>query len=118
MKPVSNAVAFSLLIPELMKAGREVGYALCVHGSMARDLDVVAVPWTEDAQSAERLVIHIAAALGGHFRNSSRKIEGTDEWEQVPAAEPTVKPHGRLSWVIWVADRLYIDLSVMPRQSA
>ena len=41
MKDVSNATAYALLVPALMKAGREVGYALAVHGSMARDLDLV-----------------------------------------------------------------------------
>jgi len=32
---------------------RDCGYAIAPHGSLARDLDVIAVPWTEDAVSAE-----------------------------------------------------------------
>lgn len=62
MKDVSNATAYALLIPSLMKAGREVGYALAVHGSLARDLDIIAVPWTDEAVSAERLIMHLMAA--------------------------------------------------------
>lgn len=114
MKEVSNATAFALLIPCLMKAGREVGYAVAVHGSLARDLDIVAIPWTDEAESAERLVMHLVAAVDGRLRNGARK-EG-EEWVRVPASEPVIKPHGRLVWVVHVGhDGLYIDISVMPR---
>jgi hypothetical protein len=119
VKPVSNAVACAFLLPKLMEAGRDLGYAICAHGSLARDLDVVAVPWTETAESAERLIIHLAAAVGGVFRNAGRRVtkeDGTEEWETVHASTPTVKPHGRLAWTIHVGDHgLYIDVSVMPR---
>lgn len=120
MKDVTNAVAFSLLIPSLMKAGREVGYAIAVHGSMSRDLDLVAIPWTEGAVSAERLILHLVAAVDGHIRNGSRKVqkEGSDEatWETVSGSEPAVKPHGRLAWTIHLGHNgMYLDVSVMPR---
>ncbi len=113
MKDVSNAVAFALLLPDLMKAGREVGYAVAVHGSMARDLDLIAVPWTEEAVSAERLIMHLLAAVDGKLRNGARK-KG-DEWERVPASEPALKPHGRQTWVVHVgSDGMYLDVSIMP----
>ncbi len=123
MKDVSRAVAYTLLIPELMEAGRQVGYAIAVHGSMARDLDLVAVPWTEEAVSAEQLVMHLMAAVDGHLVNGSRKIavEGKPEgeWEFVPAAAPTVKPHGRLAWSFHLGHHgMYVDVSVMPRAKA
>lgn len=115
MKDVSNATAYTLLIPTLMKAGREVGYAIAVHGSLARDLDLVAIPWTEEAVSAERLVLHLAAAVDGRFRNGGRnKADGT--WEMVHGSVPAVKPHGRLAWSMHIGhDGLYLDVSVMPR---
>jgi hypothetical protein len=115
MKDVSPALAFALLIPELQKAGREVGYAIAVHGSLARDLDVVAIPWTDEAVSAERLIMHLLAAIDGRLRNgATRNEDGT--WTPAPASVPSVKPHGRLAWSIHVGhDGLYIDVSVMPR---
>lgn len=114
MKEVSNAVAYALLIPSLMEAAREVGYAIAVHGSMARDLDLVAIPWTENAVSAERLMLHLIAASDGRLRNGGRKLpDGT--WETVHASEPTKKPHGRLAWSIHIGHAgMYIDISVMP----
>lgn len=116
MKDVSNAVAYATLIPQLMKAGREVGYAIAVHGSLARDLDVIAVPWTEEAVSAERLVMHLMAAIDGRLRNGATcKADG--EWEPAPASVPTAKPHGRLAWSIHFGhDGMYLDVSVMPRR--
>lgn len=118
MKDVTYAIPYALLLPSLMKAGREVGYAIAVHGSMARDLDIVAIPWTEDAVSAERLIMHLVAAVDGRLRNgATRKEDGT--WEPAHASSPTVKPHGRLAWTVHVGhDGLYVDVSVMPRGNA
>lgn len=118
MKDVSNATAYALLLPDLMKAGREVGYAICAHGSHVRDLDIVAVPWTEDAVSAERLIMHLVAEVDGRLRNGGRRRED-GEWETVPASAPAIKPHGRRAWSIHLEGRhsnLYIDVSVMPRR--
>ncbi|WP_343577986.1 hypothetical protein [Pseudomonas sp.] len=44
---------------------REVGYAVGVHGSLERDLDLIAAPWQEGAVSAEQLCRHLADGLGG-----------------------------------------------------
>lgn len=116
MKDVSNATAYALLIPDLMKAGREVGYAIAIHGSWARDLDVIAVPWTAEAVSDERLIMHLMTAVDGKLRNGGRKKEGSDEWERTHGSEPAIKPHGRRAWSIHIGlSGLYIDVSVMPR---
>jgi hypothetical protein len=105
MKDVSPAVAYAMLLPELMQAGRDVGYAIAVHGSLSRDLDVVAVPWTDEAVSAERLVMHLMSAVGGRLRDGHKRKDGTeDQWEKVSGGNPAVKPHGRLAWSIFIAD--------------
>jgi hypothetical protein len=115
VKDVSNATAYALLIPILMKAGREVGYAIAIHGSWARDLDVVAVPWTENAVNAERLILHLMTAVDGRLRNGASKPEGSEEWIRKHGSEPAVMPHGRRAWSIHVGNEgLYVDVSVMP----
>ena len=119
MKEVSTAVAFTLLLPDLMRAGREVGYAVAVHGSMARDLDLVAIPWTDEAVSAERLILHLLAAVDGRLRNGSTPpMTDGGERQRVVASEPKLLPHGRQAWSIHVGrDGLYLDVSVMPRET-
>ena len=90
--------------PGLVARACELGYALLIHGSLARDLDLVAVPWTEAAVSDEDLVEAIRAKCDG--------------WVGVSAAKPGgvgAKPHARKVWTLMLNGHAYIDLSVMPR---
>jgi hypothetical protein len=36
---------YTSLLPELRRVAREYGYELGLHGSMTRDLDLIAAPW-------------------------------------------------------------------------
>jgi hypothetical protein len=99
-------------LPFAINAARERGYALAQHGTMGRDLDLIAVPWTDHACSAEELALAIAAATGTNITQDGKH-------------DPTSKPHGRLCWSLhfhvvskdqWaIATGCYIDLAVMPR---
>lgn len=87
------------------KLAWEEGYAIGLHGSFTRDLDLIAVPWSERVSEPEHLVRRIVAATGLHSLPSN----------------PGTKPHGRLVWtLIFPAfeDPRFVDLSVLPRQSA
>ncbi len=79
------------------------GYALALHGSMSRDLDLIAIPWTEDADSSEILLAAFCKFI-------------TDKAEvDLNPGKPTKKPHGRCSYAIPIGhDGHYIDLSIMP----
>lgn len=88
--------------PDLVARARSLGYALLIHGSLARDLDLVAVPWTEEAADADTLVNALVASCQG------RLGMGT-----TVGGEP--KAHGRVAWRIMLHGYAYIDLSVMPR---
>lgn len=80
------------------------GYALALHGSMGRDLDVIAIPWTDDADEPEKLLDAFAKAVV--------------KTEEINYSRPgaTQKPHGRkaYSFILGHAGH-YIDLSIMPR---
>ena len=79
------------------------GYALALHGSMARDLDLVAIPWTEDADSPEKLIKAFA-----RFIITKAKVG-------MRPPKPTNKPHGRLAYICPIGhDGHYLDVSVMP----
>lgn len=80
------------------------GYALALHGSMARDLDLVAIPWTEDADAPEKLLESIR-----------RFIEGKAAVD-VKIGPPRHKPHGRLAYTVPIGfGEQYLDISIMPR---
>lgn len=114
MKDVSPASAYIALIPRATEVARESGYALAVHGSVGRDLDLIAAPWTDEAVSAEALILALLGAFGFmHAHMSSRKTE--QEAGQPSGDLPAKKPHGRLAWTINFDNGLYLDVSVMPR---
>lgn len=101
------------MLPKLVRAARAKGYALAVHGSLTRDLDLVAIPWTEEAAPALEVAQALIDASGGFIRE---RTEGPGHPAGWPGTrDPSQKPHGRLAWSIHLGGGPYIDLSVMPR---
>ena len=90
------------LYPRLREVARQHGYALALHGTLAKDLDVLAAPWTEEAVDEGTLVKALVECAGGFI---------------APGSGREHKPHGRMAWAIHLGRAGgYIDLSVMPRR--
>lgn len=96
------------ILPVIREVARSCGYAIGVHGSMTRDMDLIAIPWTEKALLRTTLVKRICKAVDG--------LE-VDSWN-------TAKPRGRHAHTILLKRGLtskidgkvwsiFIDLSVM-----
>lgn len=98
---------YSQLLPRIRARGKRLGYAIAVHGTMQRDFDLLAAPWTEKAAKPELLVRSVANMVGGY-------VIGEHNDHGVLCERPQRKPHGRLSWNICWGGRAFIDLSVMP----
>lgn len=78
------------------------GYALAIHGSFTRDLDVIAVPWVEKPKAAEAFVRHITHRTGMLIHHPMQ-----------------LREHGRMVWTLHFpdfGDPRFIDFSVMPTQ--
>lgn len=103
-----HAAAYIALYPRLSEKAAEHGYALAIHGSFARDMDVIAVPWTAEASDAETLVRELVA----HIRQLWMADDGA--W-MVVATPPEPRPHGRVTWSITLGAEAFVDISVMPR---
>lgn len=83
------------------KLAWEEGYAIGLHGSFTRDLDLVAVPWVEKPCEPFHLVRRIVAATGLKLRSET----------------PGAKPQGRLVWTLLFpsfGDPRFVDFSVIP----
>lgn len=79
------------------------GYSLAMQGSFTRDLDLLAVPWTDSACEPEHLARRIEEAASLRITHPSKDGE---------------KPHGRLVWTMkfkTFGDPRFVDLSIMPR---
>lgn len=94
---------YASLLPEIREAGRKSGYAITIHGSMARDFDLVAVPWTRKAVSARALVRQMCRLTRTLFVSND------------PASSDVKRPHGRRAWKLFFGGKPYLDLSIMPR---
>ena len=77
------------------------GYALALHGSMLRDLDLIMVPWIDKPDPAE-LVFH-------EFR---KKIGYLVPDGALPYSSKVDKPHGRIAYAIPSGSGGYLDISV------
>lgn len=118
--PTRLGRVYDIALVQARAAARQHGYALAVHGSELRDLDLIAVPWVEEASSPAVLAEAIRAMVNGEFTTND-----------VPKNKPTRRPHGRLGWAIMLMGtdaralisktsatktpfHPYLDLSVIP----
>ena len=90
-------------LPRLRDTARTCGYTLAIHGSLCRDLDIVAVPWVNRAVSKDELLTHLASTC--------RDLTG---WGIIHSNDWVEKPHGRMATTIIAASDVHLDLSVMP----
>lgn len=130
MKPPTRAPFFACLYHALCDTARKHGYALAIHGTVTTDLDLVAIPWTEEAAAAEvlrdALMQHIGAVdyenllmrqLDGNVDLVKQIVERDEKSrnEQRDGSGFTIKPHGRRAWNLYMDAGAKVDLSVMPR---
>ena len=106
MKEPIKAPAYAALYPQLCEVARANGYALAIHGTLARDMDLIACPWSPQAESAEKLVADIWKACQWLH---NREFENEEKYR------PEEKAHGRRAWTIPLMSGAAIDLSVMPK---
>ncbi len=99
MKPANMAPFWVFLYPSLAEIARKHGYALAIHGSVGRDFDLIAVPWTEQPGDPSCVIRDI------HETYAVANVLG-----------PYKKLHGRLVWSISIvgSGEVFLDLSFMP----
>lgn len=98
-KPNNGPVYAAAMYTGLAKIARKHGYALAAHGSLARDFDLLCIPWIEYPSSPEAVVEEITStyAVGDLPDN------------------PGIKLHGRKVWTLTIGfGECFLDLSFMP----
>lgn len=94
MKPAVLAPLYIAIYPELAELFRKNGYALAIHGSLAKDFDLVAVPWRREVSSVEEVLRELQSEFG------------------LKSVSSSVKDHGRLCHtVVAGCGTCYLDLS-------
>lgn len=91
---------YTTILPEIRDAGKELGWAIAVHGSLVRDFDLIAVKWTEDARPQKELIDKLLELLKPYDREGVSK-------------RSVYKGNGRTAYDIPIGCGMYIDLSVV-----
>jgi hypothetical protein len=93
------APVYCALYPSLCSIFQRNGYALAVHGSLARDFDLVAMPWVEEAKDPGEVIDDI------------RK----DGFVMDVIGNPEIRFHGRIVYTLSIGfGECACDLSFMP----
>jgi len=96
------APAYAMMLPLFQQVGLAHGYAIAIHGSMASDLDMVAMPWTEEPSSHAELF----DALYNRFCKGAPEIE----------AGPTYLLHHRVAYKLPLRGFCFVDLTIILRE--
>lgn len=109
---------YTYMMEALKEIARKHGYNLLVHGSLNRDLDLIAVPWTNNPKPEIDLIKALDFYLTGKTRTSAT---GNDSkaymFEKLPGGRSNyvieMARHGE--WNNYEKDmQYYLDISVTP----
>jgi hypothetical protein len=92
---------YACIYDDLKKKALECGWALGLHGSLASDMDIMAMPWTEDAKPVEVMI----QALSDCFIDSPFKKQHT-----VPHYD---KPNNRVVYTMSIWGDFYLDVNII-----
>ncbi len=68
MKPTHAKPSLYAFYFEVLKViAKEYGYNLVLHGSMNRDLDLIAIPWVDDPKPEFEMIKHFEKELTGMY---------------------------------------------------
>jgi hypothetical protein len=102
-------------IEKMRDAARICGYALAVHGSLAFDIDVIAVPWVVQAVPEADLIEALRKACESVTNLPTICGFADDTLAATYKMEPREqKLHGRVAWSWQLGGGVYVDCSVMP----
>ena len=101
IKTNGRAVFYAVLYESFRKVAIDLGYTLALHGSMSKDMDLIAVAWTEEAKPVKSLIEAISNEIGDTVWKEHHFI--SEE-----------KPHGRIAYTLSIMGEYFIDLSIIP----
>jgi hypothetical protein len=97
MKQANMAPVYVGLYPEIAEVVRRHGYALAVHGSLAKDFDLICIPWIDEPSPHEDVIKEL-----------------TDTF-RVDNISCNPKAHGRICYTLIISvGTCYLDFSFMP----
>ena len=95
-----KAAFYACIWPDLVSAALDCGWALGLHGSLASDMDIMAMPWTDDADEVEIMLKKLQECF-------------TENKLVKSIRKSTDKPNGRIVYGIPIWDDFYLDINII-----
>lgn len=95
-----RAAFYAAMWDDLRQAAMDKGWALALHGSLAKDMDIMAMPWVEGAQSVDEMIL----AIKGCFCES-----------QLMEIQMGPMPNGRVVYTLSIWADFYLDINIIKR---
>jgi len=93
-----RAVFYAAIWDDLRQSALDRGWALALHGSLKSDMDIMAMPWVENAAPVEDMII----GLKGCFTDAD-----------CIAIEVSQKPNNRVVYTLSIWADFYLDINVI-----
>lgn len=96
-----KAAFYASIYDDLRNAAMNCGWALGLHGSLSSDMDIMAMPWTEDAKPVEMMI----QALSDCFTENP--------WKDMHTTPHFGKPNNRIVYTMSIWGDFYLDINVI-----
>lgn len=100
-----KAAFYASIWPDLSKAANDCGWALGLHGSLSNDMDIMAMPWTEEAKPVEELM----QALSDCFTGSM--------WKDDHIIPHPGKANNRVVYTMSIWADFHLDINIIKNES-
>ena len=97
-----RAVFYACIWDDFRQAAMDKGWALALHGSLASDMDIMAMPWVEGASSSDEMI----EALEDCF-------DYPDDAHVFKTEKSLDNPNNRVVYTIHIHSDFYIDLNII-----
>ena len=96
-----RAAFYACMWDDFRQAAMDCGWALGLHGSLASDMDIMAMPWTEKATNADDMIKNILTKciVGSHIAQFIKTKNET--------------PNHRVVYTISIFADFYLDINVI-----
>lgn len=96
-----RAAFYAAMWDDIRQAAMDVGWAVALHGSLASDMDIMAMPWVENSESFETLIYRITTLFSDNKLVENYVITYNE------------KPHNRVVASIPIWADFYLDISTI-----
>ncbi len=97
-----KAVFYACIWNDFRQAALDCGWALGLHGSLNSDMDIMAMPWVEDAKPVTEMI----SALETCLTKPDERIFETKR-------DDKSKPNNRVVYTIHIFADFYLDINVI-----